>query len=66
MPPTRRNTVAAGNGVVRILLIYRGEHNHVGVDSTAGSRQRFTEDCPVCCSPIQFAVRIQQGGDPVG
>jgi transposase-like protein len=27
---------------------YCGQENHVGVDPTAGSRQRFTEDCPVC------------------
>ena len=44
---------------------YCGEPNYVGVDPTAGSRQRFTEDCPVCCSPILFAIRIAQGGDAV-
>ncbi len=44
---------------------YCGENNYVGVDSSAGSRQRFTEDCPVCCSPISFAIRIEEGGDPV-
>lgn len=42
-----------------------GKESHVGVDATAGSRQRFTEDCPICCSPIQFSVRIEPGGDPV-
>jgi hypothetical protein len=44
---------------------YCGRENHVGIDPTAGSRQRFTEDCPVCCSPISFGVRIEEGGDPV-
>jgi hypothetical protein len=44
---------------------YCGQENHVGVDPTAGSRQRFVEDCPVCCSPISFAVRIEEGGDPI-
>jgi len=43
---------------------YCGEENHLGIDSTAGSLQRFTEDCPVCCSPIAFAVRVDSGGDP--
>ena len=43
---------------------YCGRENYVGVDVTAGSRQRFTEDCPICCSPILFAVRIEEGGDP--
>jgi transcription elongation factor Elf1 len=42
-----------------------GKENHVGVDPTAGPRQRFTEDCPVCCSPISFGIRIEEGGDPV-
>jgi len=44
---------------------YCGESNYLGVDPSAGGRQRFTEDCPVCCSPISFAVRIEEGSDPV-
>lgn len=43
---------------------YCGEGNHLGVDVTAGGRQRFTEDCPVCCNPILFAVRVEESGDP--
>ena len=43
---------------------YCGADNYIGIDATAGGRQRFTEDCPVCCSPILFAVRIDEGGDP--
>jgi len=44
---------------------YCGKTNYVGVDPGAGKRQRFTEDCQRCCSPILFAVRIEEGGDPV-
>jgi hypothetical protein len=44
---------------------YCGKTQYVGVDATAGPRQRFTEDCPLCCSPILFAVRIEEGGYPV-
>jgi hypothetical protein len=40
-----------------------GERNYVGVDPSAGSRQRFVEDCPVCCSPIVFDVRVDADGD---
>lgn len=44
---------------------YCGKEHHVGVDPSGGARQRFTEDCPLCCSPISFAIRIEEGGDPV-
>jgi hypothetical protein len=43
---------------------YCGEENHVGIDATGGAQQRFTEDCPVCCSPIAFTVRVDRSGDP--
>ena len=39
------------------------EQNAVGVDPTAGSRQRFVEDCPVCCRPLVFDVVIDRDGD---
>jgi hypothetical protein len=44
---------------------YCGETNYVGVDPTAGSLQRLTEDCQVCCSPIDFVVRVDAEGDAV-
>jgi hypothetical protein len=28
-------------------------------------RQRFVEDCPVCCRPIAFEVGFDAEGDPV-
>lgn len=40
-----------------------GESNAVGVDPTAGSRQRFVEDCPVCCRPLVFTVVVDRDGD---
>ena len=40
-----------------------GELNYVGVDVAAGTRQRFTEDCPVCCRPIDFVVRVDADGN---
>jgi hypothetical protein len=40
-----------------------GETNAVGVDTTAGRRQRFVEDCPVCCRPLVFTVVIDGDGD---
>jgi hypothetical protein len=44
---------------------YCGEQNYTGVDPAAGARQQYVEDCPVCCSPIVLAVRIDRAGDAV-
>jgi hypothetical protein len=41
------------------------ETNYVGVDPGGGSRQRFVEDCPVCCGPIEFEVVIDRDGDAI-
>ena len=40
-----------------------GAENAVGVDPAGGRRQRFVEDCPVCCRPLVFAVTIDRDGD---
>lgn len=40
------------------------ESNYVGVDPGGGRSQRFVEDCPVCCRPIEFEVVIDADGDP--
>lgn len=42
-----------------------GEENAVGVDPTAGGRQILIEDCPVCCRPLVFTVRVDADGDAV-
>ncbi len=39
------------------------ELNYVAVDPSAGRRQRFGEDCPVCCRPLSFTVEIDREGD---
>ena len=33
-----------------------GEENDVVVDESGARRQTFTEDCTVCCRPIQYTV----------
>jgi hypothetical protein len=40
-----------------------GEHNAVGIDPTAGRSQTLVEDCPVCCRPLVFLVRVDRDGD---
>jgi hypothetical protein len=39
------------------------EENFLGVDPSGGSRQQLIEDCPVCCRPIVFSVRVDADGD---
>ena len=42
-----------------------GETNALGIDPTAGRRQRLIEDCPVCCRPLVFTVVVDAEGDAV-
>jgi hypothetical protein len=40
-----------------------GEEIVVPIDGTAGSRQEYVEDCPVCCCPNVIHVEIDEDGD---
>ncbi len=40
---------------------YCGSRFETRLDGIAGS-QRYTEDCPICCQPIEFLLEL----DPVG
>jgi hypothetical protein len=42
-----------------------GETNALGIDPTAGRRQRLVEDCPVCCRPLVFTIVVDAEGDAV-
>ena len=41
-----------------------GEEIEVPIDVTAGSRQVYTEDCPVCCNPNVIHVTLDETGAP--
>jgi len=41
-----------------------GEEIVVPVDISAGSRQDYVEDCPVCCHPMSLHVEIDPDGEP--
>ena len=41
---------------------YCGENFDTVVDCSAGS-QRYIEDCPVCCSPIEFEAEVDGEGN---
>lgn len=38
-----------------------GETIDVRIDPTAGSRQEYVEDCPVCCRPNVLRIYIDDG-----
>lgn len=47
----------------RILCPYCGEPVETVVDVSAGE-QRYIEDCPVCCRPMELAITIGSDGSP--
>ena len=40
-----------------------GEPNKVFVDTSAGRRQTFTEDCTVCCRPNLITLTVDDDGE---
>lgn len=44
-----------------------GEENWVLIDPTGGPRQKYTEDCAVCCRPNLLTIQIDsEGGVMIG
>ena len=39
-----------------------GEWNETSVDESAGSQQKYVEDCQVCCKPNVLSVSWDQSG----
>ncbi len=44
---------------------YCGEHFETLTDISGGD-QDYVEDCPVCCRPIEFQVRVDAQGELLG
>lgn len=42
---------------------YCGESIRIEVDCSV-ERQEYVEDCHVCCRPIEFAVVVNERGNP--
>ena len=40
-----------------------GVENALVVDPSGGPDQDLVEDCPVCCHPHRFVVRVQRDGE---
>lgn len=41
-----------------------GEEIEIPIDPSAGRRQDYTEDCPVCCHPNVLHVTLDDDGAP--
>lgn len=41
-----------------------GEEIRIPIDVSAGSRQSYVEDCPVCCNPNVIEVTLDADGMP--
>jgi hypothetical protein len=40
-----------------------GESIVIPLDPSAGRRQRYVEDCPVCCAPNEISVEFDEDGE---
>jgi hypothetical protein len=47
----------------RYICTSCGEEIEIAVDPSAGSRQQYVEDCPVCCHPNALRVTIDRRGN---
>ena len=50
------------NDQASYLCDWCGEEIVVPLDVSAGSRQEYVEDCPVCCRPISLHLRTGSDG----
>lgn len=50
---------------VTVECPYCGEAFTTLADWSAGA-QRYVEDCPVCCRPIEFRLEVGTDGAPAG
>ena len=40
-----------------------GEEIVIPIDPSAGSRQNYVEDCPVCCHPNVISIEQDESGE---
>jgi cysteine-rich CPXCG protein len=48
---------------VETVCPYCGESITVFVDQGGGPRQRYVEDCSVCCRPIELSIEEGEDGE---
>lgn len=59
---TRRRIRLAGALEAAYVCESCGEEIVVPVDLSAGQRQEYVEDCPVCCHPMTLRVEVDADG----
>ena len=40
-----------------------GEEIVIPIDLSAGERQQYVEDCPVCCHPNELCIELDESGE---
>jgi DNA replicative helicase MCM subunit Mcm2 (Cdc46/Mcm family) len=40
-----------------------GEEIVIPIDPSAGARQSYVEDCPVCCHPNVLSIEVDDSGE---
>jgi hypothetical protein len=48
---------------VNYQCAFCGRNNEILVDPTVGSKQSYTEDCEICCTPDLLTVSISSEGE---
>lgn len=61
--PTRRRPRRSPHAEASYVCDSCGEEIVVPVDVSAGARQDYVEDCPVCCHPMRLHVDIDDDGE---
>jgi transcription elongation factor Elf1 len=59
----RRRSAPSANQEAVFICDSCGEEIVVPVDLSAGARQDYVEDCPVCCHPMSLHVEIDPDGE---
>jgi transcription elongation factor Elf1 len=59
----RRRTRGSAHAEAAYVCDSCGEEIVVPVDLSAGARQTYVEDCPVCCHPMSLRVEIGSDGE---
>lgn len=67
MAPGRaaRYDPGVADGVAIGACPYCGEPVELYVDGGGGARQRYVEDCAICCRPIEVDAGEDADGEPV-
>ncbi len=61
--PTKNTRIDSMNEEASYVCDRCGEEIIIPIDPSAGARQEYVEDCPVCCTPNVMRIEIDGNGD---